>query len=560
MSNQPSKELIELFHAAMDGTATEEQRLLLEQQLLEDPETYRSFVEHCQLHAMLAWEHGSLDALKFPIDRSNSKESTVKTPQRSWTGLRTLIFLAASALFVIVSIGLFYRPDAWWKNESTIPSIAQSSGHSHIPWEERDVVGRVTGRSGGTVTILDDDFVLGEEAEVRTGRYRLGDGFVQLTLDNDIEILLESPAEFELVSNMRMTLSRGRMSAVLPEEGRGFLVETPTAQLVDHGTAFAIDASNESASEIHVFQGEVSVRPLKASPGADDVFLRTNQATLIRGDSAIPEGIDIDHDRFIRQLTEPELPEPNFGPQVREFDVAYYFRMPLPADGKTLRNKGSKKVGAKLYTSGMSSPPFKPGVVGSGLYLDGPNSQAYAAVENYEPSPSNQLTVCAWVWAESRPRWAAIAKHWAMEFPKDKQRYEGLGGQFHFGLHDDFGDLELQVRDSQGGVQKLREQSPLPLRSWQFVAFVADGKQVQLYRNGKLVAEAECDGLATDGPGALGIGAKLNPQGTEADPRNPGFWHGRIDELAIFHKALSQRQLMMLCDIARKHKELPAKP
>ena len=64
------------------------------------------------------------------------------------------------------------------------------------------------------------------------------------------------------------------------------------------------------------------------------------------------------------------------------------------------------------------------------------------------------------------------------------------------------------------------------------VAFVADGAQLKLYRNGMQVGSAPYSGLAPPDLKPLGIGTK--PAGVD-QKRVRGtaeFWHGRIDELA----------------------------
>ena len=345
-------------------------------------------------------------------------------------------------------------------------------------------------------------------------------------------------------------MHEGRMSAVVSPEGTGFVVDTPSVHLVDHGTEFGVDV-REGTSEVHVFEGKVSVLPKEAPPETETVQLVSNQATRVSGVSGIPEGIDIDHERFIRHLNEGEPGRQQYRNAIVSLDPSTYLRMSPAKDGTTLQCKGTSKSDGRLVMNQMASPAFRPGRVGSSLYLDGPASGAYAMIREYQPARDGKMTLCAWVRAESRPRWAAIAKHWSLEFSIDRSTYSGLGGQFHFGLHKDSGDLELQVRDGNGTIVKMREGEPFPLETWQHVAFVVDGQKVSMYRNGKLIDSADCVGLATDGPSGIGIGAKLNSDCSAPSDRNPGFWHGRIDELAIFHDALSDEQIMSLFELAR---------
>jgi hypothetical protein len=92
----------------------------------------------------------------------------------------------------------------------------------------------------------------------------------------------------------------------------------------------------------------------------------------------------------------------------------------------------------------------------------------------------------------------------------------------------------------------VRESEPLPLQRWHFVAFTLDGQTLRLFRNGAEVASAPCVGLAASGPTILGIGVKLDAEGRPTFGDNAGFWDGRIDELAVFHRALSPEDIRRL--------------
>ena len=74
---------------------------------------------------------------------------------------------------------------------------------------------------------------------------------------------------------------------------------------------------------------------------------------------------------------------------------------------------------------------------------------------------------------------------------------------------------------------------------WQHVAFVADGEFVRLFRNGAEVARERYEGLAEPTFKALGIGIKLPGSNPLRQQGSAGYWDGRIDELAVFNRALS---------------------
>lgn len=558
MNEQDQHEIGDLFESMVDRSLTAESRSRL-MELLQDEDARREYIQYCQTHAMLAWEHGSLEEVIFPefIDSRKGSESTTEI-QRSLRRWRWLA-LSVSATFLVAATWYVLRGQTEKTANSGEPTsvvVIDQGSQELLDWRIRPLVASVTASRDSELTESRLGHAVAPEGEVRTGRYALQSGFVTLTFTNGIEIVAESPAEFELKSAMKMIVHKGRISAKVSERGQGFVVETPSARLVDYGTEFSVDVASDSSSEVHVFSGEVTVRPKDAPANAEDLRLTANQATVIHAGCGIPEGIDIDHGRFVRNLGEFSDRHIEYHELVESLEPLNWFRMSFATDGVTLLDDGSRRSDATVYIGEMKPEPFKPGRVGTSLYLGGPATGAHARVADYEPVQNNRLTISAWVQAKSRPRWAAIAKHWSIEFT-GKRSYSGPGGQFHFGLHEDDGGLELQVRAKDGEVVSLREREPIPLRTWQHVAFVVDGQSVRLYRNAKLVDSAACRGLATDGPPAMGIGIKLNAAGTGPNETNPGYWHGRIDELLRFDRALTDAELLELFQATgRGHGEL----
>lgn len=106
-----------------------------------------------------------------------------------------------------------------------------------------------------------------------------------------------------------------------------------------------------------------------------------------------------------------------------------------------------------------------------------------------------------------------------------------------------------QICDRTGKWVTVREgeSHPLPIRQWQHVAFVVNKTTVRLYRNGVEIASSACNGIRPDGNlPVLVIGTRSNDTG-DGLPEIPVNWNGRIDELAIFHRALQLKDIRALC-------------
>ena len=65
--------------------------------------------------------------------------------------------------------------------------------------------------------------------------------FCTCSFDGGVMVYVEAPARFDAVSDKRVMLHSGRLSASVPPEGVGFTVETPEAEVVDFGTEFSVD-------------------------------------------------------------------------------------------------------------------------------------------------------------------------------------------------------------------------------------------------------------------------------------------------------------------------------
>jgi hypothetical protein len=335
-------------------------------------------------------------------------------------------------------------------------------------------------------------------------------------------------------------LEDGQLAAHVPKSAAGFRIEAPGATVIDLGTDFAVEAVKEQESEVHVFRGEVLV-DLHGEKGksADLLRLVTGEAARVDYSTGMPSGIDLDEQRFMRSLRDETS---SYARVVLAMNPVVYYRMEPTGDGTRLVDASTSGADATLHFGRVVAPVWTTGKVGSALRLGGPAQQTYAAVKQYPQATGDTLTVAAWVYARSRPRWASIAKNWAGGPDR---------GQFHFGLDEDGGELEAHIVEGSGADVAVRDKAPLPLNTWHHVAFVADGTMLRLYRNGVEVDSKPYHTLHCDPRiQALAIGTKLNLLGDAPEERDFNMWDGNLDELAIFNHALTAGQVLELCELA----------
>ena len=215
--------------------------------------------------------------------------------------------------------------------------------------------------------------------------------------------------------------------------------------------------------------------------------------------------------------------------------LAGYWKFDETQGDKAADATANKNDAAFMNSPGDNSQWIK-GQVGGALQFGGPDAQQYLIVADY-PKPATSFTASLWAWAESRPTWASWVKNWGGTD----------AGQFHFGLFADGGTENIFIKQNDGKTPNVSEPAEFPLDSWHHVAFVCDGSKVRLYRDGAEVASTDYNGTFVVPPmKAMGIGAKLSNAGTEADTGAAGYWHGKMDEVAIWTRGLSPQEILAI--------------
>lgn len=228
---------IELLQRYMDGTASAEDLKQLNSQLRHDPKTRKEFMVLLNLDSALA-------TVCEPVDVNDSAptvpDATLPGTHQTTRRSRSLTSSDGSVnrpLFRLVSgvicATLLCAVAWWWQNSSRAWATVQS----------RVGAGELT-----------------EGASLRDEAYEIDAGVVQLVTVLGAQIVIEAPAEFQFESVGRLKLTRGRLSADVPDSAKNFTVVTPSGEAIDLGTRFGVDVPSFGPAEIHVFEGEVIAR------------------------------------------------------------------------------------------------------------------------------------------------------------------------------------------------------------------------------------------------------------------------------------------------------------
>ncbi|HYE66014.1 MAG TPA: LamG-like jellyroll fold domain-containing protein [Pyrinomonadaceae bacterium] len=110
------------------------------------------------------------------------------------------------------------------------------------------------------------------------------------------------------------------------------------------------------------------------------------------------------------------------------------------------------------------------------------------------------------------------------------------------------GSIQADLRLSGGDVLHAFNQEKVPFNVWSHVALTYDGAQVKAYLNGQLVGSTPASGTVRNAANAnicTMIGNDPNLSTCDIQPSGFG-WHGGIDEVSIFNRALDAAEIIAL--------------
>jgi hypothetical protein len=97
---------------------------------------------------------------------------------------------------------------------------------------------------------------------LNTGPFTLKQGLAQIEFFSGAKLVMEGPAEFEILSPWEVIWGHGKVRIHVPPAARGFRLQTPGMKLVDLGTEFGVEVNRATQDvRVAVFSGEVIAHP-----------------------------------------------------------------------------------------------------------------------------------------------------------------------------------------------------------------------------------------------------------------------------------------------------------
>jgi len=370
-----------------------------------------------------------------------------------------------------------------------------------------------------------------QRGQARQGEYELLGGIVHLRFAQGADMILAGPARFRVTDAQNVQLLVGKARVIAPSTAKGFTIATRAANYIDLGTEFGLHVESDGASDLYVFDGQVNVADPRSGKVLSEVF-EGKSSRYVDGVAATPP-----------QLQAADFPTPgaiglkrweHFEQELRKSPglIAFYpFR---------------RVADASVLANGIGDDFMSHGNIEGARWVSG-RWQGHGALlfdrdsdfVQFEISCEHkELTIAAWINVDRLD--------FELNAILNSDGYKP--GGVHFQLNrQGFPRGGVIV---EGGFRDKVVGSAVQVGTWAHVVSVISipTRSQQIYVNGKLVRERKWQKDDVIRPGSCRIGNWLS----ESKDRlvNRAF-RGRIDELAIWNRVLTQQEITQMVDAGR---------
>jgi len=286
-------EMDRLLMALVDGGLGPGEQRRLEQMLREHPELQRYYVQYVTMHGWLEYDLGqSTPAAPAEVAEAGRGKSPAPVQSRSpvlgfldhlpedinWHTHPMRFFTLIAVLTLTSWCGFYFyiRPALWGERE-----VAERRGETLLPFVAK-LRYAVDAEWGGNQSLAP---IVG--SHLRQGRLlELKSGLAEIRFDSGANVVLEGPCVFTLDGENAGDLKLGRLAARVPQEARGFVVDTPHARIVDQGTEFGVEVDRNGAADVVIVAGRVDLtQQARGGRGVTRIRLVAGQGAFVNADS-----------------------------------------------------------------------------------------------------------------------------------------------------------------------------------------------------------------------------------------------------------------------------------
>lgn len=518
-------ELSEILAAMRDGELTDAQSQRLEQLLTDQPELQKQYIDHVNLCVSLRDYHLA------EAGDDTEPVATLAAASGGGAGGWGRFLLAACILFA-AAIGMsILIKNGQAPEQTSAAGVAVLTAAADARWASDSLLKPAAGSA------------------IPAGKLKLQSGLVQIEFYNGATVILEGPAEFDLVAVDRGHIHQGRIRAHVPPAAQGFVIGSASMEVVDLGTEFGLNVDETGKPEIHVFDGKVELHDKSALGNSTPPITTVTGGKALRLDApGAPQSIAADPAAFAdpARLVQLSGAASQTGWQRWQTHIRQLREDPQLRVHYTMTDRG---VWDRVLTNrAAGGGPLDGAIVGCS-WVEGRWSGKYALefkrtsdrVRLNLPGEFQSLSFAAWVRFDGLDRtfnslmltdeWKPGNPHW--QISQEGEMILGVGGA--------------------GNYTSPRVLGPADLGRWIHLATVYDaaaGKVVH-YVDGRAVHIGEIRVPQTLRIGTAELGNWGLPIGSSRQTiRN---LNGRIDEFALFSRPMTAAQIADIYQAGRPH-------
>lgn len=126
-------------------------------------------------------------------------------------------------------------------------------------------------------------------------------GYAELLFDTNARVVIEAPAEFQIVADDRVSLNYGKIYSQVPNEAIGFSVYTPNSKIIDLGTEFGVETDFNGETQLHVMRGKTKLISGQQSDKTS-IEVGEGEAKIISAVTSEIASISCEVDLFVRKI------------------------------------------------------------------------------------------------------------------------------------------------------------------------------------------------------------------------------------------------------------------
>jgi len=326
----------ELIQRYLDGMATASEIDALERQLTASPEVADAFVEAAWFDTLLQMsavngqhvanlelsittslgpvlEHSRQVAEQMSIEAAEPEEfglpavpvlDRLSRTMCRLTQIGVLPYLAFAAAMLVFCLGAQLLWEWGASDGQPVAQVAPGAGGTQA--SSPVFVARITGISGcrwaegSSRTAYFERVAIGRQ-------FKLNAGLLEITYDSGAKVILQGPVDYEVSGDNRGRLTAGRVTGlVTTERARGFLIDTPTAHVLDLGTEFGVEVNPQGVTTSQVYRGSVRLQAVEQERAMETAcVLEENQAARVETGSDLRPAIqpaEADPTAFVRSV------------------------------------------------------------------------------------------------------------------------------------------------------------------------------------------------------------------------------------------------------------------